>query len=45
MIIMMINHNEDVNEDENEKRSHRYGISRPTISIKIFQTNSSFHVK
>ena len=28
-----------------KKRSHRYDINRPTITHKIFETNSSFHVK
>ena len=37
--------NGNENEVENENRSQRYGIDRPTIIHKIFETNSSFHVK
>ena len=39
----MIKHNK--NDDENERQVHRYDINRPTITHKIFETNSSFHVK
>ena len=28
-----------------KRRSHRYNINRPTIIQKIFETNSSFHMK
>ena len=30
---------------EMKNRSHRYDLNRPTIVHKIFETNSSFHVK
>ena len=28
-----------------KNRSHRYDINRPTITHKMFEANSSFHVK
>ena len=30
---------------EMKNRSRRYDLNRPTIAHKIFETNSSFHVK